>query len=175
MAERSSVTAAAKPAVRSRAATWAAYTATAWALLFAAMSFYWAAGGTVGASTQSDIILKPAQAREPWFVALLWITGVLKVVAGLIALALVHQWGRWVPRWMLLAAAWAAGVGMVLYGGANLAVRGLMAVGLVATPEAMHSPAARWHLVLWDPWWLLGGILFVAAAWYATRRGRQPG
>jgi hypothetical protein len=60
---------------------------------------------------------------------------------------------------------------MLLYGAANLAVRAAMAAGLLATPGSMHSDAARWHLLLWDPWWVLGGVLFVLAAWSSRRRG----
>jgi hypothetical protein len=149
------------------------YAAAAWALVFAAMSFYWAAGGSLGSSTMSDAIVEPARAREPQFVALLWTTGALKAIAGLLALALIHPWGRVLPRWMPLTATWVAGVGMLLYGGANLAARAAMAAGLVATPAAMHTAAGRWHLLLWDPWWTLGGALFVIAAWSCGRRRRS--
>ena len=159
--------------MQSRSTAWAGYAACTWAFVFAAVSFYWAAGGTAGADTIGDTITKPALARDPTFVAILWATGALKVLAGLLALALVRPWGRLTPRWMLLTAAWGTGALLVLYGGANLAVRGLMAVGLLSTPESMHSTAAQWHLLLWDPWWLFGGILFVAAAWYYTRRSRD--
>ena len=65
---------------------------------------------------------------------------------------------------MLLLAAWGMGAFLSLYGESNLTVRALMAVGLMDTPDAMRSAAAYWHLVLWDPWWLLGGILFLLAA-----------
>jgi Protein of unknown function (DUF3995) len=159
------------PAAR-RASSWAAYAAAAWALVFAAMSFYWAAGGSLGSSTMSDTIVQAARAREPQFVALLWTTGALKAIAGLLALALVRPSGRLLPRWIALTGTWVAGVGMLLYGGANLAVRAVMAVGLLATPGSMHSDAARWHLLLWDPWWVLGGALFVAAAWSVSRDRR---
>lgn len=146
---------------------WAAYAACLWASVFAAMSFYWALGGTVGMNTQSEQIL--ALSGEAWFVAVVWATGVLKVLAGLLALALVRSWGRTIPRWLLLVAAWGTGMLLSLYGGANLAVRALMAVGFMDTPESMRSAAAYWHLVLWDPWWLLGGILFLLAAWRYSR------
>ncbi len=149
---------------------WAGYAACAWAFVFAAMSFYWAAGGTAGADTIGPTIKELALAREPWFVAVLWLTGAMKVIAGLLALALVRPWGRPVPHWMLLVAAWGTGALLVLYGGVNLAVRGLMTIGAMNTPESMHSTAARWHLLLWDPWWLLGGLLFCAAAWHYQRR-----
>lgn len=139
---------------------WAAYSASGWALLFAVASFYWAAGGSIGTDTVGDEVK-----RLPGIVALLWAVGIVKLIGALLALALVRSWGRLVPRRLLLSAAWAAGGGMVLYGAANLTVRGLMAMGAISTPESMHSTAATWRLVLWDPWWLLGGILFAAAAW----------
>lgn len=131
------------------------------------MSFYWAAGGTVGFGTLSPII--KSLARTPLFVAVVWATGVLKLLLGLLALALVQSWGRAFPRWLLRAAVWVAGIFMALYGGANLLVRGLMALGVIATPASMHSAAAEWHLLLWDPWWLLGGVLFIGVALATSR------
>jgi hypothetical protein len=134
------------------------------------MSFYWAAGGTAGAATIGDTITAPALARDPIVVATLWATGALKALAALLALALVQPWGRCIPHWMLLTAAWTAGIFMTLYAGANFAVRGLMATGLIDAPASMHTPVAQWHLLFWNAWWLLGGLLFTAAAWLYSRR-----
>ncbi len=142
---------------------WGAYAACLWAFIFAATSFYWGAGGTLGLRTQSPQIL--ALVDEPWFIVILWATGILKAAVGVLALALVRPWGRKFPRWLLFTAALGVGAFFALYGGANLSVRGLMALGLMETPESMRSAAARWHLILWDPWWLLGGVLFLLAAW----------
>lgn len=150
---------------RSPSDLWAGYAACTWALLFAAASFYWAAGGTLGADTVSTQIK-----RLPAIAALLLAVAVAKVVGGLLALSLVCGWGAVLPRRLRLRVSWAAGVGMVLYGAANLAVRGVMAVGVIRPPASMHSSQATWHLALWDPWWLLGGILFCAAAWAYGRR-----
>ncbi len=44
---------------------------------------------------------------------------------------------------MLLVAVWGIGALLVLYRGVNLAVRGLMTIGAMNTPESMHSTAAR--------------------------------
>jgi len=141
--------------------------------VFALMSFYWALGGRIGLATQATRIQERALVGDSGFIIILWVTGAMKVGGGLLALALVRPWGRVFPRWLLLAAAWAAGVFMVLYAGADLGVRGLMATGVLSTPASMRTTAARWHLLLWDPWWLLGGILFVAAAW-AYGRSTRP-
>lgn len=155
---------------RMESTVWAGYAASAWALVFAAMSFYWAAGGTVGASTIGAFALS----RNPTFVAILWVTGLLKAFGGVLALGLVRPWGRSVSRWLLLVPAWCLGAGLLLYGGVNLVQHGLMATGIISIPTAIGSMmAVRWHLLLWDPWWLLGGIVFCLATWNYQRRTRH--
>ncbi|RKN81955.1 DUF3995 domain-containing protein [Paenibacillus ginsengarvi] len=149
---------------------YAAYFACVWSFTFAAKSFYWAAGGTAGTATIGDTITELSQSA--WFSLVLWGTGISKALVGLLALALVQPWGSKVPRWMLLVAAWGTGILFTLYAGANLVVRGLMKAGIMSTPESMHSEAARWHLLLWDPWWLLGGFLFIRAAWTFTQSAK---
>ncbi len=107
-----------------------------------------------------------AAANDPWFGAVgLWGVGVVKALGGLVALALVQPWGRRLPRWLLRAATWAGGGLALLYGAASFVQHTLMLSGLIAVPAGLGRSAARWHLLLWDPWWILGGVLFVAMAW----------
>jgi len=68
------------------------------------MSFYWALGGRLSVGTQAVSIRD--QIDDPDFIAVLWGTGILKVLAGLIALALVRRWDGRIPRRMLLVAGW---------------------------------------------------------------------
>ncbi len=148
--------------------TWAAYAAGGWAFLFAAPSFHWAAGGTLGTGTLGPGIA--AIARDPWFVAVVWATGVAKVLAGLLALSLVRPWGRRIPRWALLAGAWGGGVLLVLHG-ADFVAQGALALGgFVDVPASVPPAAIRWSTFLWGPWFLLGGLLFCIAAWKAPKR-----
>ncbi len=142
---------------------WAGYAACVWALLFAALSFYWAAGGRLGEGTIGVAVEDPALAREPWFVALLWATAVLKLVAAGLALALARSI-RWLPRWMLLFAGWGAAALLSLYGLANLVQHLLIATGVLAVPSGLGEAALPWHLLLWDPVWIVGGALFTLAA-----------
>ncbi len=144
-----------------------AYASAIWAFLFAASSFYWAAGGRYGASTLGDTIA--GLSKESWFIAVLWLTGSLKLLAGALVLLLVWPPKRHITFKLVKISVWAAGFIFTLYGGANLVVRGLMSLGILATPEAMHSQAAYWHLILWDPYWLLGGILFLSCAWFSNK------
>lgn len=143
---------------------WPAYAAAAWSFAFAALSFYWAAGGTVGAETLGNEIERLSEERDSGFVAELWVTAVLKVLGGLLALALAQPQQDLIPRRALGIAGWIAGGLITLYGAANLVQHGLMEAGAVDTPDGLGSEAVTWHLALWDPWWLLGGILFLLAA-----------
>ena len=45
-----------------------------------------------------------------------------------------------------------------------------MAIGAISTPDALGTHALRWHLALWDPVWLAGGLLFLFATLAARPR-----
>ncbi len=145
---------------------WARRTASAacgWAFLFAVLSFFWAAGGRTGLHPLEQ---EATASRMAWVAANL-AAGILKVGAGLLALALVRTWERRAIHRLLLALAWIGGVGICLYGSLGLVSDVLHVTGLI------DDPATRnwfwWYLVLWDPWWVLGGGLYVATAWLACR------
>ena len=160
----------ASSAVGPRGTVWVTYAAFAWAMAFAAVSAYWALGGEVGSKTIAADVAAVPLANDP---AVVWGTAGAKILAGLLALALVQPWGRRLPRGVLLAAAWTAGALLTLYGAANAVDHGRMVAGARSTPEVLGERAARWHLLLWDPVWLLGGVLFLVAAWYYQRRSRR--
>jgi Protein of unknown function (DUF3995) len=143
----------------------AAYAACAWAFVFAVPSLAWAAGVDLGTETIAEDV-NEAGIADP---VLLAVTGALKVLAGLVALALARPWGRRIPRRLLLVAAWGAAAVFLAYAVLNLVDHGLMEAGARAIPEELGADAVRWHLLLWDPWWLLGGILFAVAAWQFSR------
>ena len=142
-----------------------AYLAAAWALAFAAISFYWAFGGEIGSRTIAHDIDEIPLANNSLFVAA---TGVIKVLSCLIPLFLV--WGRG-PRRLLMLAIWTIGGLLALYGVADLINHGLMLSGAISTPDVLGSRAAHWHFFLWDPVWIVGGLLYLATA-YSTRRRR---
>ena len=152
---------------------WAAYAACVLAFLYAAVSFYWAAGGTAGVSTIGGELEEMARAKDPEFLALVLVTGFLKVAYGLLALALVRPWGRALPRWALLVAAWGGATLLTVYGGLLVAVQALVAAGVIEVAESIDWTALWWHLALWDPWFMAMGLLLgVAARHY--QRGTPP-
>jgi Protein of unknown function (DUF3995) len=78
--------------IRRSRLVWAGYLACGWGLAFAAISFYWGSGGTLGTDTVwGSLTMSPSQ-RTILLVAV-WLTGFLKVFAALLALALVARWG----------------------------------------------------------------------------------
>lgn len=99
-----------------------------------------------------------------WFLAYDLVAGVLCVLGAVIALALVRPWGRMISHRTLLILAW--------IGGAALLLRGV--VGLVQDVLILAGPGNGWYpTMLYDPWFLVGGVLFCAAAHRYHRESRE--
>jgi hypothetical protein len=145
------------------------------ALLSAVPSFYWALGGTAGLDTVGGAIEELARTRDPAGVALGIAAGVLKVAGGLLALALVRPWGRAVPRRLLLGVAWAASMVLTAYGGLLVAVGTLVLTGVLGPSGPVDRTALRWHVMVWDLWFLVWGLLLGVAAWHYGRQSRGRG
>jgi hypothetical protein len=139
-----------------------------WAFAFAATSFFWALGGRLGVETLGPGLVELA--ADPLFVAIgLWGAGVAKAVGGLIALGLASPGGAGRLERPLRILAVTGGALAAIYGSASLVQHVLMLAGAVRIPEALGRTAAAWHVVLWDPVWIVGGLLFVLAGRSVTR------
>ncbi|ARF54445.1 DUF3995 domain-containing protein [Streptomyces gilvosporeus] len=130
-----------------------------WAVAFAALHFYWALGGSRGLSVSAGPL---AETRPAWFVAVgLWGVGLLCLVAGVLGWLLARPRPRGLFGRAVRALGWCAC--------AVLLARGLAVEALLLTDPAGHevnvSPEQRlWTLVLWNPWFLIGGLVFGLAA-----------
>ncbi|WP_367127687.1 DUF3995 domain-containing protein [Saccharothrix sp. HUAS TT1] len=162
------MTRTAAPIRRGRWLGWAVFVVGS---LYAAVSAYWAIGGTAGLDTLGGTLAELARARDPRLIAVVWVTVVLKLVGALLGPALVEPWGRRVPRWMLLTASWTATVVLVLYGGVLTVAQALIALGVLPRAGSYDALAFYWHLFVWDPWFLLWGLLLGVATLRFTRRG----
>jgi hypothetical protein len=162
------------PILDTSARTWLGYAAATVWFAFAAVSFYWAAGGTTGLDTLGGTIEALALARVPTLIAVTWVTGVLKVGAGVLALALVQPWGRRLRQRPLRLAGWCGAALTVVYGVVQFTSVGLVATGVVATSEPESSKALFWRLVLWEPWFVVCGVLLGLATRSAQHRSRRP-
>ena len=150
---------------------WPAFAAATWAFGFGGLSFAWALGSRLTLGTQALAIRE--HFRDADFVAVLWATGALKVIAGLIALSLVLPFGRRVPRRLLVVAAWGTAVLLLSYGGLGWLQALSWQTGVTDVPRSVGPEAARWKLSFWDPFWFLGGVLFLLAVLQSRRSGRE--
>jgi hypothetical protein len=63
------------------------------------------------------------------------------------------------------------GVFLVLYGVANWTQMLLVEMGVVDVPRSIGEAQVRWYLYLWEPLWIIGGVLMILTA-EAYRRSR---
>jgi hypothetical protein len=102
--------------------------------------------------------------------ALIWLTVVLKVVGVLLALALVRPETLPLPSRWLQRVAGAVAVLLTLYGGILMLGEALVEAGALH-PKSVDWTALRWHLGLWDLWFLVWGLLLGLATWGFRRAG----
>jgi hypothetical protein len=157
---------------------WTSYAAVAWCVVFGALHFYWALGGTIGFlefSIPSNRLL--VLTRAPVYVGLTWAVGILCVFAAIAALAPIQPWSRRIPRWLLLTPLW-MGCGLLLVRGIGNPIQtALVASGVVTFAPLSGPDAQAWYewlrldLLFFSPWFILGGLAFGATAWLARRHG----
>jgi Protein of unknown function (DUF3995) len=164
-----------------RTANWPAYAACGVAAVYAGVSFYWAFGGTAGIGTLGGRLEELGRSGDPMVLVLAGVAGVLKVAGAVLALALVRPWGRVVPRRVLLGAAWAGTVVLMGYGGLYVVGGALALAGVVEVAGGGDRAALWWHVLVWDLWFLVWGVLLGLAAWRfgrlsaAVAGGRRAG
>jgi hypothetical protein len=151
-----------------------AYAAAIVAFAYALMSLYWALGGHALISTIGGYVEQFARqgGAVPVLVALA--ATLAKVAGALLALALVRPWGRVVPRrWLLTVSAGASAL-LVVYGGLTVLLGALVLSGVLHPAGSVDRTALRWHVGVWDLWFLVWGILLALATagyWRRTVTG----
>ncbi|WP_369141867.1 DUF3995 domain-containing protein [Streptomyces sp. R44] len=156
-------------ALRVRLGTWPGFAVAAWGFLFAVPSFVWALGGTFGVqSTVAPSLVKLAHDRVPWFLAVLWVTGFLKLFGALIGIGLTRRRGKWTGR-LLVFCGFGAAV-LLVWHGCQFVVHGVLVEAGARAVAPDLAGLTRWYLYLWGPWFIAGGLAFAAAATHYVRR-----
>ncbi|MCX4756968.1 DUF3995 domain-containing protein [Kitasatospora purpeofusca] len=138
------------------------YAVAVWGVLFAIPSLLWAMGSTFGArSTVAPELVRLAQDRVPWFLAVLWVTGFLKLVGAAIGLGLTRPRGRLAGRSLVFCGGGAAV--LLIWHGGLFVLHGILVETGAAAVDPDLAGLTRWYLYLWGPWFLAGGLAFAAA------------
>ncbi|PFD92859.1 hypothetical protein CN275_04690 [Bacillus anthracis] len=126
------------------------YAAFVWSTLFTLIHVYWAAGGTLGFEGKT-------MGKALFIINLVAIA--LCIIAAFTAL--VQAWGRRFPSWLLLTSAWGACVVLGLRG----------CVGIIQS--LLDSESLSLLLVIIEPFFLLGGILYGLLAFLYTSNNKK--
>ncbi|MQA97546.1 MAG: DUF3995 domain-containing protein [Streptosporangiales bacterium] len=158
-----------------RGRPWAGYVGLAWAISYIPIHVHWALGGV---TPSIGIAESTPQLRAANWGACLVIAG-----AGLVCLALTQGGGGRIaaalPRPLLHGMAWIGGVFGILHGVAFTVASALRLLGVVGYPEAGHiTPEMMrgydWFNVLYaEPWFVVMGVLLIAASRFARHRDRD--
>lgn len=152
-----------------RLRTWPGYAAVFWGIVFAVPSFVWANGGTFGATTTvSPALVRLAQDRVPWFVAVLWLTAFLKLFGAAVGFGLTRLRGKGLSRFLVFCGSGAAV--LLIWHGLLFVIGGILIVTGVLPTQPDLLNLTHWYLYLWGPWFVLGGLAFALATVQHTRR-----
>jgi hypothetical protein len=165
----SALTSSGRPA---RTAFAAACAAAVLGTLYAAVSAYWALGGTGLLDTVGGVFQRAGQSGGLGVEAVVWLTVALKLlVAGLgVGAVSEHRARDLLWRRRLRATAWIAGVILIVYGGVLSVAGWLVQANVLHAGAHADRRALRWHAFLWDPWFLVWGLLVVFALRHSGRR-----
>ncbi|UVI28464.1 DUF3995 domain-containing protein [Paenibacillus spongiae] len=140
---------------------WFIYAGITWTLLFAFMSFYWAAGGMIGVKSLGGQIYRMALERDEGFLPIVWATGVVKLGGVLLLLGLIRSRANTKLRRWLSFICISAGIFMILYGAGNIITISLAAMNILDFD--LEAYAIKWRLLFWEPFWIVGGIFYTLA------------
>ncbi|MHB1789022.1 MAG: DUF3995 domain-containing protein [Acidimicrobiales bacterium] len=154
------------------AASWAALGV---GLAYAAISAYWATGGTWLLDTVGGAFERLGHSAGPAVLVGLWAVVLAKTVAAGLPVAVNRGLGRPSLRGVLRRLAWLTGWVLAAYG-LVLTVPGLaIQAGLLHAGTHADRRALAWHAYLWDPWFLVWGLLVIAALYAPHTKQRTTG
>lgn len=155
-----------------RRARAAALAAAALGVASAVLSAYWALGGTWLLRTVSGSLGHLARDDRGTAAAVLWAVVLLKLVASSLPLAVISSGPDRRRATIARRLASIEAVVLTLYGFVLSAAGWLLQAGVLARGSSADPTALAWHAFLWDPWFLIWGLLVCATLWWSapTRR-----
>jgi len=152
----------------------AAYATLVVGVLYALVSAYWAMGGTALLNTVGGAFQAQGNTDNPSVVLAVWAAVILKVIAAALPLVAVRTRTR--PRWgpTVRLMAWIEAGILTIYGLVLTAVGLLVQAGAIHVSATADHRALAWHAYLWDPWFLVWGLLVTYGLRITGTQPRQP-
>jgi hypothetical protein len=145
-------------------------------LAYAAISVYWAVGGRWLLNTVGISLSRPGQAGHLAALLAVWGAAAVKAVAALLPLLAVGVWPRTAKgglRRLARVLAWTEAAILTGYGLIWTASGLLVQAGVIKVAAHADRLGLEWHAYLWDPWFLIWGILVVLALWRSRPASRD--
>lgn len=137
-------------------------------LAYALVSMSWGLGRTWALATVGGELASAGRSGNAALGVVVWVSVVLKLTAATLGLAVTRAHHR--PRALVVAAAWVAAGVLTVYGGVLTFVGWLVQTDVIHAGADADQRALAWHAFLWDPWFLIWGLLLAAALWRSRRR-----
>jgi Protein of unknown function (DUF3995) len=151
----------------------AAFVAACLATMSAAVSAYWAFGGTALLDTVGGSLERMAKRRDASALVVVGAAIVAKLLVAAIALAAARRPStRRVGRLVGLANR-LIGLGLTLYGGILVIAGALVLTGGIHSDSSTDRHALRWHVALWDLWFFVWGVAQLRTS-RRYRKGMAP-
>jgi hypothetical protein len=148
---------------RTAAAWTAGWLALVVGLGYAAVSGYWASGGTQLLDTVGGVFDRAGRSPGAGVAMLLWLVVAIKVLAAAMPLLALRRAVGPSPHRLVWVLAWIEAAILTIYG-LVLTTAGLFVqAGIVRAGSDADNRALAWHAYLWDPWFLAWGLFVVAA------------
>jgi hypothetical protein len=145
----------------------AAWALSVWSVLYVAPHLYWAFGGDRGFS-----LLRPSAVELEEWAAINAVASVVLLIPVVIAVGLVRFRTTSPVKVALLGAALVGTSISAAHGIYGIVYRILNLGGVVKvdgeTASISEHPWVLWDLILFEPWFLVEGLLFFAIGWAAT-------
>ena len=142
---------------------WAARAACTIGLLYAAVSVYWGAGGTWLLDTVGGSLARLGRSASAAVLTAVWGAAVLKAIAAVLGPLAVRARGTSDRDRRVRELAWVTAAVLTIYGAVLTGVGLLVQAGVIGRSAHPDNRALEWHAYLWDPWFLIWGLLSVTA------------
>jgi hypothetical protein len=144
----------------------------AWSIAYMLPHLYWALGGRMGLS-----LLKPSVAALPQFELINWVASAFLTAAGVVGLGFIYIRKSYILRSLLLFTSLLGCSIATAHGIYGIVYRALQIAGVIGlgngTFGIRDGTYVVWDMVIFEPWFLIEGILLAVAGWYLMQGARS--